>query len=104
MNTLPQFLYKIQPTRLAMLTAGPTAEEDRLVGEHFHYLQGLCDAGVVKLAGRTLNDDASTFGIVIFEAADETAARAIAENDPAVKQGVMRAEVYPFRIALMAKE
>lgn len=85
-----------------MLTAGPTDEEARLVSEHFHYLQGLCEAGVVKLAGRTLNTDASAFGIIIFEAADEAAARSIMENDPAVKQGVMRAELYPYRIALMA--
>ncbi|MCE7983897.1 MAG: hypothetical protein DYG89_22210 [Caldilinea sp. CFX5] len=103
MNAPTQFLYKIQPTRLAMLTEGPTEEEARLVSEHFHYLQRLCEAGVVKLAGRTLNTDASTFGIVIFEAADETAAHAIVDNDPAVKQGVMRAELYPYRIALMAK-
>lgn len=52
---------------------------------------------------RILNTDASAFGIVIFEAADETAARAIVGNDPAVKQGVMRAELYPYRIALMGK-
>lgn len=102
MNTPSQFLYKIQPTRLAMLTAGPTNEEARLVSEHFHYLQGLCEAGIVKLSGRTLNTDATTFGIVIFEAADENAARAIVDNDPAVKHGVMRAELYPYRIALMA--
>ena len=101
-NRPPQFLYKIQPTRPALLTKGPTNEEARLVSKHFHYLQGLCEAGVVKLAGRTLNTDASSFGIVIFEAADESAARAIVDNDPAVKQGVMRAELYPYRIALMA--
>ena len=104
MNSPQQFLYKIQPTRLAMLTEGPTAEEDRLVGEHLQYLKGLMEAGVVKLAGRTLNDDASTFGIVIFEAADTNAAHAIADNDPAVRHGVMRAEIYPFRIALMAQD
>jgi len=102
MNTPAQFLYKIQPTRLAMLTEGPTDEEARLVSEHFQYLQRLCETCVVKLAGRTLNTDASAFGIVIFEAADETAARSIMEKDPAVKQGVMRAELYPYRIALMA--
>lgn len=103
MNPPAQFLYKIQPTRLAMLAAGPTEEEELLVSEHFQYLQRLCETGVVKLAGRTLNTDASAFGIVIFEAADETAARAIVDNDPAVKHGVMQAELYPYRIALMAK-
>lgn len=85
-----------------MLTDGPTDEEAHLVSEHFQYLQGLCEAGVVKLAGRTLNTDAGAFGIIIFEATDESAARALVDNDPAVKHGVMRAELYPYRIALMA--
>ena len=57
--------------------------------------------GVVILMGRTQNDDETTFGIVIFEAGDETAARAVMENDPAVREGVMAATLYPYRIALM---
>ena len=95
-NRPPQFLYKIQPTRPALLTKGPTNEEARLVSKHFHYLQGLCEAGVVKLAGRTLNTDASSFGIVIFEAADESAARAIVDNDPAVKQALCAPRCIPI--------
>jgi uncharacterized protein YciI len=41
-------------------------------------------------------------GIAVFEAADEAAARAIMAADPAVSEGVMTAEVFPFRISLMA--
>ena len=55
------------------------------------------------LAGRTLNTDESSFGIVIFEAESEKAARQVVDNNPAVRQEVMRAELYPYRIALMAK-
>lgn len=69
-----QFLYRIRPTRAAMLSDGPTAEEQTLVGEHFAYLQGLTERGVVILAGRTLNTDESSFGIVVFNAASEEAA------------------------------
>jgi uncharacterized protein YciI len=36
------------------------------------------------LVGRTQNNDDATIGIAIFEAQDETAARKIMENDPAV--------------------
>lgn len=35
-----------------MLTEGLTPEEERVVAEHFHYLKGLTEAGVVLLAGR----------------------------------------------------
>jgi len=55
------------------------------------------------LAGRTLNTDERSFGIVIFRADSEEAARRVMEQDPAVRNRVMRAELYPYRIALMAK-
>jgi len=95
-----QYLYKIQPTRPEMLTEGPTAEEQRAVSEHFQYLKGLTEAGVVLLAGRTLNTDSTSFGIVIFRASSDEEARGIMNADPAVRQGVMRAELYPYSIAL----
>jgi uncharacterized protein YciI len=95
------FLYKIQPVRPEMLSAGPTPEEEEAVSRHFDYLQGLTEAGVVLLAGRTLNTDPSSFGIVIFRAGSEEAARQIVADDPAVKQRIMRAELYPYRIALL---
>jgi uncharacterized protein YciI len=53
------------------------------------------------LVGRTLNTDSSTFGIAIFKANSKAEAQAIMDNDPAVQKGVMRSEVYPFRIALL---
>ena len=49
------FLYKIQPVRPEMLPASPTPEEEEIIARHFDYLQGLTKAGVVLLAGRTLN-------------------------------------------------
>lgn len=98
-----QFLYKIQPTRLEMVTQGPTPEEAEIVSQHFQYLSDLTDQNVVILVGRTQNNDASTFGIAIFEADSDEAARQIMNNDPAVKNGVMRAELYPYKVALMRK-
>ncbi len=100
---MPQFLYRLQVTRPAMLTAGPTEAEARLVSAHFDRLKDLTAQGVVILAGRTLNTDADSFGIVIFNAADDAAARAIMESDPAVAGGVMHATLYPYRVALIAE-
>jgi uncharacterized protein YciI len=97
---MPHFLYRLQPTRLEMLTVGPTELEAAIVGEHFRHLQKLTADGVVLMAGRTLNTDARTMGIVVFVAASETEAAALMQNDPAVKQGVMTAEVFPFGVAL----
>lgn len=96
-----QWIYVLNVTRLEMLTEGATPEEDEIVGKHFAYLKGLTEKGVMLLMGRTLNNDETTFGIAIFEAANEAAARTIMENDPAVAGGVMTATLYPYRVALM---
>lgn len=97
---MPQFVYRLQPVRPGMLTEGPTADEERIVGEHFAYLQDLTARGIVKLAGRTLTTGPETFGICILEAVDEAAARAVMAADPVLRHGVMTAELFPFRIAL----
>ncbi len=100
---MPQYLYRIQPVRPAMLTEGPTPEEAQRVSEHFAYLKDLTEKGIVLLAGRTTNTDYSSFGIAIFLAESDDAMRELAANDPAVKNRVMRAEWYPYRIALISK-
>jgi uncharacterized protein len=97
------YLYRIQPTRPAMLSESPTAQESEIVGQHFAYLQKLTEQGTVLLAGRTLNTDPSSFGIIIFRAETEAEAQEIMQNDPAVVQGVMHAELFPYQIALHGK-
>ena len=95
-----QFIYRIQPVRREHLSGGATPDEEATVERHFAYLQGLAARGVVLLAGRTLTADTASFGIIIFEAEDEAAARRLVDEDPAVAARVFRAELFPFRIAL----
>src|SRR3954447_9068333 len=99
-----QFLYRIQPTQLEMVSVGPTPQEQESVAAHFEYLKQLTADGVMILVGRTLNTDESTFGIAIFKAESEDEARAIMLADPAVANGVMRAELFPYRIALLREQ
>jgi len=82
---------------------GATPDEERIVSEHFSYLEKLTHSDVVFLAGRTLNSDYSAFGIVIFRADSEQAAHQVMLNDPAIKTRVMRAELHPFRISLLGE-
>jgi uncharacterized protein len=95
---MAEFLYRVQPTRLAMLTDAPTPAGGAAVAAHRAYLDRLAAAGVVLLFGRTQTTDAATFGIVIFHAESPQAARRIMPDDPAVAAGVMRGEVFPFRV------
>lgn len=101
---MPQFIYRLRVTQPDMLTDAPTQEEAQIVRAHFERLQQLMAQGVVILAGRTLNTDPDSFGIVIFNAANETAARALMESDPAVAGGVMDAQLFPYRVALIAEQ
>lgn len=45
--------------------------------------------------------DEKTFGIVIFEADSEEEAQLIMKNDPAVAEGIMTADLFPYRVALI---
>lgn len=104
MTETTQYLYRIQPTRLEMLTEGPTEKESEVTSQHFAYLTGLLEKGVLILAGRTLNDDESTFGITILNAENKDIAQQIMRDDPAVREGVMRAELFPYRVALISEK
>jgi uncharacterized protein YciI len=97
------YLVVLRPTRIGMLIEGPTPEETAVVAEHFRYLQRLASQGVVRLAGRTTEDDERTLGLVLLAAASEAEARALIAADPAVAGGVMRAELHPFRVAVAAE-
>ncbi len=94
------FLYRLEPIRLEMATIAPTPEEAAIVSEHFAHLEALTKQGVLLLVGRTQEDADEVFGIVIFQADSEERARVIMNSDPAVKHGIMRAELFPFRISL----
>jgi uncharacterized protein YciI len=98
---ITQYIYRIQPTRPEMLSEGLTEEESEATSDHYAYLKSLLEEGVLVLAGRTLNTDVSAFGIVILNANSEEEARQIVLNDPAVVRGVMNAELFPYRVALM---
>jgi uncharacterized protein len=97
---MQEFLYKLQLVRGDMLRTGPTAAEQAVVAEHFAYLQNLHAQGTIILVGRTLTTDENTMGLTIFRAESEDAARKIMNDDPAVKQGVMTATLYPFKVIL----
>jgi uncharacterized protein YciI len=93
---MPYFSYLIKPYREDFVGSA-TDEEAAIVGKHFEYLQSLLEQKVLVMAGRT---DMGEFGIGIFECESIEKMREISANDPAVKNGVFIAEVYPFHIAL----
>jgi len=66
--------------------------------EHGAYFQGQFNAGKVLLFGPVMAPG-GTFGVGILEVADEGEARAFGENDPSVRGGLNRWEIYPMQVA-----
>ena len=99
---MPLWLDTLHPSRVEMLTRGPSEREQKIIGAHFVYWQELVRKGTALLVGRTQDNGAHTVGIALFEAPDEAAALAIAQGDPTVSEGVMTSTVQPYRIGLIA--
>ena len=96
-----QFLYKLELIPRLLAPAAWTDEDNAAVEEHFSRLKALHEDGVLILAGRTLNEDNSQFGIVIFKAASGDIAKQLMNSDPAVVKGIMTATLFPYRVALI---
>jgi uncharacterized protein YciI len=97
------FIYILRPVRLAMLTEGPTDEEQALAGAHWQYSINLLKRGILVFGGRTMVPDNSSFAPVVIRAASVEEARAIMEQDPAVAGGVFSGELFPFQPMLMGE-
>jgi uncharacterized protein YciI len=100
MSEIPTFVYILTPNRPS-LVEDVSPEEELVLDEHFEYLQRALAEGKLVLAGRCLDAD---FGIVVFRATTEGAAKEFMNDDPAVKSEVMTARLKPFRIALAEKD
>ena len=92
------WLVILRPTR-ADMPFDPTPAEDGIVAEHFAHLLRLHEEGKLVLAGPSPVPH-DTIGIAVFDLDDEAEVRAILDVDPAVTNGVMTAEIRPFRISI----
>jgi uncharacterized protein YciI len=75
-----------------------TSDERDLMEKHATYFQQHFDLGMLLLYGPVMAPRGA-FGLGILEVADETEARQFAENDPSVRAGLNRFELYPMRVA-----
>ena len=97
------YLVILRPTRIEMLTIGPTDEEVKVVDDHFHHCQSLVAEGKMLLAGRTVGALSETIGIAILSAESDEEAQDLVDQDPAIVHGVMTAELQPYRLALFSE-
>jgi len=98
-----QFIYVLKLVPRLHADSAWTKEDNAALERHFVRFQQAAKSGQLILAGRTSEPGDKTFGIAIFEAPDENAARKCMEEDPAVAGGLMTAELHPFAVALQRK-
>jgi uncharacterized protein YciI len=98
-----QFIYVLKLVPRLYADSAWTKEDEAVLGRHFVRFQNAAKSGQLILAGRTSEPGDKTFGIAIFEAPDEDAARKFMQEDPAVASGLMTAELHPFAVALERK-
>ncbi len=101
---LKQFIYVLRLVPRLHDDSAWTDADKKAAGAHFAQLKAATAEGKVILAGRTLESGDKTFGLVIFESADEPTARAFMNSDPAVVAKVMTAELHPYQVALQRQQ
>jgi uncharacterized protein len=92
------YLYTVLAAHAEMMAKGLTPEQMQIMQEHLTHLRSLSDKGLIVIAGRTLNNDETTFGIVMFRADSEAAAREIMNGDPGIHKGLFKGALFPFLI------
>jgi uncharacterized protein YciI len=98
-----QFIYVLRLVPRLHSDAAWTKEDRMALDRHFTRFKLAVEKGELILAGKTKEPGDKTFGIAVFEAMDEAAARSFMESDPAVVAGLMTAELHPFAVALQRK-
>ncbi len=98
-----QFIYVLRLVPRLYADSAWTKDDNAALQRHFARFQDATKSGQLILAGRTSEPGDKTFGIAIFEAADEDAAKKFMQEDPALAGGLMTAELHPFAVALQRK-
>jgi uncharacterized protein YciI len=99
---MENYIYKLRLKEKYRDLSKWTEKEEQIVTDHFLRLKEFTEKGKVILAGRTPDEtDPEGFGIVIFEAKNIKEAEKFMNNDPAVSEGIMKGQLFPFNLALL---
>lgn len=99
MESKQHYIYVLKLIPELLQETNWTEQEEAIVERHFAHLQRLLEDGQLVLAGKTDGLDEKTFGIVILEVDSEEEAKFIMQQDPAVAEAIMKADLFSYRIA-----
>jgi uncharacterized protein YciI len=95
---MAEWIYIIHPPR-ERFAATMTEAEQEVWSQHWQRAKRLYLEGSILVMGPSLGEH--NYGICIFEAPDEAAARRFMEEDPAISSGIGRGELQPYRVSLL---
>lgn len=91
-----QFVYEIKLFEQFQHKSRWTDKEHQIQKEHLAYLDSLTKAGTIEMAGIQSQGLSDHKGIILLNVKDYEEARAIAINDPSVKDGMMTVSIFSF--------
>lgn len=92
------FALKLIPPRSTF--AQDMSEEERaIMQQHVAYWRDLTDKGITIVYG-PVSDPRGTYGLGVIEVDSEEQAHALTADDPAVRSGLNKLEIYPIRAVL----
>jgi uncharacterized protein YciI len=98
----PKQEHKLVQFHMGVLKKGPqwdvmnSSERDKKLEEHVANVVSLLDSGRMVMAGPFTDGAGDVAGIFVFRAASAAEAKSWAHADPAVKAGMMVAEMHPW--------
>jgi uncharacterized protein YciI len=96
-----EFAYVVRPAFDRAFLARATNDEREVVTEHGEWLEARYADGRVVFAGRCHD---GPFGLVVLDAGNQEEARQLMEQDPSIRAGVQRADLYPFKTFLAREQ
>ena len=95
-NQAPVF-YLLHHTPGPAWQKGTDFREQPGVAAHIQYMASFLAAGKLMIGGPFLDDSG---GMMVYRAGDQAEAETIAQNDPAVQNGLLHVVVRPWLIAM----
>lgn len=100
---LKQYIYVLKLVPRLHDDKAWTDADKAVIAQHVENFKKATASGQLWVAGRTTEAGKDTFGIAIFTAADDEAARAFMNADPCVAANIMTATLHPFYAAFGSK-
>lgn len=91
------YVYKLKLNTTYYEDTNWTDDVNQIIESHYNRLKADFNMGLLKHVGRTSDPKGEGFGLVIFDSTSFEDALNYMNDDPAVKAGIMTAELFEYK-------